>query len=142
MERAQTTKKNDAVTLRQFNLFLKTANLPSQFKGTVKQFKDVVQQMPIILQDLLFAEWISKHLKKDPHFPQGKPYPNDQYLMKQMSLQRLYRDIQYDTWRAQQLLAVDNGDSANHKGHADKVLFTKKLELIGLSLHGGSFHNT
>ena len=101
MERAQTTKKNDAVTLRQFNLFLKTANLPSQFKGTVKQFKDVVQQMPIILQDLLFAEWISKHLKKDPHFPQGKPYPNDQYLMKKMSLQRLYRDIQYDTWRAQ-----------------------------------------
>ena len=58
MERAQTTKKNDAVTLRQFNRFLKTANLPSQFKGTVKQFKDVVQQMPIILQDILFAEWI------------------------------------------------------------------------------------
>ena len=53
MERAQTTKKNDAVTLRQFNQFLKTANLPSQFKGTVKQFKDVVQQMSIILEDLL-----------------------------------------------------------------------------------------
>ena len=87
MERAQTTKKNDAVTLRQFNCFLITAKLPSQFKGTVKQFKDVVQKMPIILKDILFAEWISQYVKKDPAFPKGKPYPNDQYVMKQMSLQ-------------------------------------------------------
>ena len=78
MERAQTTRKNDGVTLRQFNRFLKTAALPSQFKGLVKEFKDVVQQMPIILQDILFAEWISQHLKKDSDYPQGKPYPNDQ----------------------------------------------------------------
>ena len=60
MERAQSTRNNDAVTLRQFNRFLKTANLSFQFKGTVKHFKDVVQKMPIILQDLLFAEWISQ----------------------------------------------------------------------------------
>ena len=76
MERAQTTKKNDAVTLRQFNRFLKTANISSQYKGLVKQFKDVVQQMPIILQDILFAGWISQYLKKDSDYPQGKPYPN------------------------------------------------------------------
>ena len=44
MERAQTTRKNDAGTLRQFNRFLKTARLPSQFKGTVKQFKNIVRK--------------------------------------------------------------------------------------------------
>ena len=85
MERAQTTKKNDAVTLRQFNRFLKTSNISSHYKDLVKQFKDVVQQMPIILQDILFAEWISQYLKKDSDYPKGKPYPNYQYLMKQMS---------------------------------------------------------
>ena len=54
MERSRTTRKNDAVTLRQFNRFLITANIPSQFKGIVKELKDVLV-MPIILQDLLFA---------------------------------------------------------------------------------------
>ena len=81
--------------------------------------------MPIILQDILFAEWISQYLKKDSDYLQGKPYPNDQYLMKQMSRQRLYRDVQYDTWRDQQLLAAENGDSRNNTEHADKVQFTK-----------------
>ena len=104
MERAQTTKKNDAVTLRQFNLFLKTANLPSQFKGTVKQFKDVVQQMPIILQDLLFAEWISQHLKKVHNI--------------QVFLVIVVQVVIHVTTKW--------------------IL----LDLIGLSLHGGSFHNS
>ena len=45
--------------------------------------------------------------------------------MKQMSLQRLYRDIQYDIWREKQLRAAQIGDNANYKQHADKVKFTK-----------------
>ena len=49
MDRPKRTRKNDSVTLRQFNRFLITANIPSQFKGTVKELKDVLE-MPIILQ--------------------------------------------------------------------------------------------
>ena len=88
MNRSKQTIKNDAVTLRQFNRFLTKAHIRSQFKGVVKELKDVLQ-MPTILQDLLFADWISQYVKKHPDFPKGKPYPNDQYVMKQMSLQRL-----------------------------------------------------
>ena len=88
------TKINDAVTTRQFNRFLLTAKILPSWKKEVKVLEDVVH-MPVIHQDKLFSDWISQHLKKDDRFPQGKPYPNNQYLLKQMSLQRLYRNIQY-----------------------------------------------
>ena len=86
MDHSANTKANDAVTYRQFNRFLPTAKLPSRWKGRVKVLEDVLQ-MPIIVQDKLFSDWISQHLKKDDDFPNGKPYPNNQYLLKQMSLQ-------------------------------------------------------
>ena len=70
MERSATTKKNDAVTERQFNRFVTTAKLPSQWEGKVKVFKDVLE-MPIIHQDKLFSDWISQYLKKDPEYPNG-----------------------------------------------------------------------
>ena len=91
MDQAKTTKINDAVTNRQFNRFLSKANLPSRWKGKVKVLQDVLQ-MPIIFQDKLFSDWISQYLKKGENFPNGNPYPNNQYVLKQMSLQRLYRN--------------------------------------------------
>ena len=93
MQRAKTTILNDAVTLRQFNRFLPNAKLPPHWQGSVEKLEDVLK-MPIIIQDKLFADWICEYLKKDPNFPKGMPYPNNQYLMKQMSIQRLYKDIQ------------------------------------------------
>ena len=55
MDHAPTNKKNDSVTNRQFNRFLATAHLPSNWKGRVKVLADVLE-MPLILQDLLFAD--------------------------------------------------------------------------------------
>ena len=40
--------------------------------------------------------------------------------MKQMSLQSLYEDAQYETWRAEQLCAAENCDSDKYKKHVDK----------------------
>ena len=55
MDYAPITKKNDAVTNRQFNRFLATAHLPSNWKGRVKVLADVLE-MPLIKQELLFAD--------------------------------------------------------------------------------------
>ena len=96
MEHAENTKKNDAVTKRQVHRFLQKADVPNAWKSKLKNFKDIID-MPIVLQDKFFADFITQHLKpSDDDFPSGKPYPNDQYLMKQMSIQRLYRDQQYE----------------------------------------------
>ena len=55
MEHAKSTKADDAVTNRQFQRFLSTAKLPTQWEGKVKTLKDVIL-MPLIYQDLLFAD--------------------------------------------------------------------------------------
>ena len=54
--------------------------------------------------------------------------------MKQMSLQRLYRDVQYETWRAEQLRAAENGDSGKYKEHVDKFQFIKNACKTALAL--------
>ena len=43
MQRAQTTKTNDAVTLRQFHRFLENAKLPPRWKCSVKYRKTIDQ---------------------------------------------------------------------------------------------------
>ena len=105
MDHSRNTKLNDAVTYRQFSRFLVHAQIPPSWKQEVICLEDVLH-MPVIFQDKLFSDWISQYLKKDDKYPNGKPYPNNQYLLKQMSLQRLYRDIQYKTWHAQQIQAA------------------------------------
>ena len=97
MDHSVNTNINDAP-------FLVNVQIPPRWKSKVNVLEDVLQ-MPVIYQDKLFSDWILQHLKKDDKFPQGKPYPNNQYLLKQMSLQRLYRDIQYKNWHAQQIKA-------------------------------------
>ena len=120
MEQSVTTKLNDAVTERQINRYLANAKLPQRWQGKVKVLEDVLQ-MPIIFQDQLFSAWISQYLK---NFPEGKSYPNNQYLLKQMSLQRLYRNIQYTTWNAQQMEVAAKGDVNDSSQSAPRVTFT------------------
>ena len=57
MMHAKTTNNNDAVTKRQFERFLPTAELPPNWKSKVHNLRDVLN-MPIFLQDKLFADWI------------------------------------------------------------------------------------
>ena len=52
MDQAKTTKINDAVTNRQFNRFLSKANLPSRWKGKVKNNETY-------LRKILFRTWLS-----------------------------------------------------------------------------------
>ena len=68
MQRAKTTIVNDAVTSRNFDRFLQNAKLPPRWEGSVEKSEDVLK-MPVIIQDKLFADWISQYLKKDPKFP-------------------------------------------------------------------------
>ena len=42
MERAKTTKANDAVTLRQFRRFLSTAKLPARRQVSVESLQEVI----------------------------------------------------------------------------------------------------
>ena len=51
MDQAKTTKINDAVTNRQFNRFLSKANLPSHWKGKVKNNETY-------LRKILFRTWL------------------------------------------------------------------------------------
>ena len=55
MERASTTKLNDAVTKRQFERFLPKAKLPERWMGKVKTLNDAIQP-PIIIHDKRFAD--------------------------------------------------------------------------------------
>ena len=43
MQRAETTKTNDVVTLRQFHRFLENAKLPPRWKCSVEKLNDVLQ---------------------------------------------------------------------------------------------------
>ena len=51
MDQAKTTKINDAVTNRQFNRFLSKANLPSHWKGKVKNNETYFRK-------ILFRTWL------------------------------------------------------------------------------------
>ena len=52
MQRAKSTMDNDAVTRRQFERFLSTAEISSRFESSVKTLEDVIQ-LPLIIQDKL-----------------------------------------------------------------------------------------
>ena len=59
MQHAKNTKTNDAVTNRQVQRFLQKADVPNPWKSKLKNFKDIID-MPIFLQDKLFAYFISQ----------------------------------------------------------------------------------
>ena len=76
MQHAKNTKANDAVTKLQLQRFLPKADVPNPWKSKLKNFKHILD-MPIYLQDKLFADFISQHVKEiDNDFPSGKHYQN------------------------------------------------------------------
>ena len=61
MQHAKNTKTNDAVTNRQVQRFLQKPDVPNPWKSKLKNFKDIID-MPIFLQDKLFAYFISQQI--------------------------------------------------------------------------------
>ena len=52
MQRSKATKETDAVTLRQFERYLPSAEIHPKYKGKINKLADVLL-MPVFLQDKL-----------------------------------------------------------------------------------------
>ena len=58
MQRAEKTKTNDAVILRQFHCFLSNAKLPSRWRGSANVLHDALKMPVIIKKNFLLIAYL------------------------------------------------------------------------------------